>query len=193
MRGVSRFPIVQRLLDLPPDLASRLQAVQDKAGFVPNIFLALGHRPAQLRHFMDSHDEIMAERGSLTKVDKELIVVATSGTNQCLYCVVAHGALLRIYSKQRTLADAVALDHRKAGLGKRQTVMLDYACKLARTPEVVVEEDVQRLRDAQFSEEDVWDIASVTAFFAMSNRMAAAMELQPNEQFYTMGRVDRKT
>ena len=193
MRAVSRFPTVQRLLDLPQDLAARLQAIQDKAGFVPNIFLALGHRPAQLRLFMDSHDEVMAERGGLSKADKELIVVATSGLNRCLYCVVAHGALLRIYSKQRTLADAVALDHRRAGLSGRQTAMLDYACLLARTPEAVGEEETRRLREAGFGQEDVWDIASVTAFFAMSNRLATAMELQPNEQFYTLGRVDRKT
>ncbi len=190
--SVSRFP-VKTVEQLPTDLRDRLLEVQSKAGFVPNVFLALSHRPNELRAFMNYHDEVMRESGGLTKAEKEMIVVATSGANRCLYCVVAHGAILRIYAKNKTIADSLALEHsREPSLTPKQTAMLDYALKLARTPEhAATKEDLQTLTDAGFSNEGIWDISSIVAFFAMSNRLATACAIEPNLEFYTMGRVDR--
>lgn len=186
--NVSRYP-VPALEELPEDIRQTMLKVQEKAGFIPNVFLALAHRPAEFRAFFAYHDALMLRDSALTKAEREMIVVATSGVNHCLYCVVAHGAILRIYAKNPLVADQVAVDHRKADITPRQVAMLDFAVKLARTPESVVEADREALRAHGFSEEDVWDIGAITAFFALSNRMAHLAEMRPNEQFHLMGRV----
>ena len=186
--NVSRYP-VPALEELPEDIRQTMLKVQEKAGFIPNVFLALAHRPAEFRAFFAYHDALMLRDSALTKAEREMIVVATSGVNHCLYCVVAHGAILRIYAKNPLVADQVAVDHRKADITPRQVAMLDFAVKLARTPESVVEADREALRAHGFSEEDIWDIGAITAFFALSNRMAHLAEMRPNEQFHLMGRV----
>ena len=183
-----RYPLAE-LSSLPPDLRERIVAVQEKAGFVPNVFLKLARRPAEFRAFFAYHDALMTGEGPLTKAEREMIVVATSGANHCLYCVVAHGAILRIYAKNPQIADQVAVDYRKADITPRQRAMLDFAVKLARTPEALVEADLRTLREAGFSEEDIWDIGGITAFFALSNRMAHLIGMRPNDEFYLMGRV----
>ena len=156
---------------------------------MPNVFITLAHRPEEFRAFFAYHDALMLRESGLSKAEREMIVVATSGVNHCLYCVVAHGAILRIYAKNPQIADQVAVDHRKADITPRQRAMLDFAVKLARTPEVMIEADHQGLRDAGFSEEDIWDIGGITAFFALSNRMAHLIGMRPNDEFYLMGRV----
>jgi uncharacterized peroxidase-related enzyme len=186
--NVSRYP-VPALEELPEDIRQTMLKVQEKAGFIPNVFLALAHRPDEFRAFFAYHDALMLRDSALTKAEREMIVVATSGVNHCLYCVVAHGAILRIYAKNPLVADQVAVDHRKADITPRQVAMLDFAVKLARTPEAVVEADREALRAHGFSEEDIWDIGAITAFFALSNRMAHLAEMRPNEQFHLMGRV----
>jgi uncharacterized peroxidase-related enzyme len=164
--------------------------IQEKAGFIPNVFLTLAHRPDEFRAFFAYHDALMLrEATGLSKAEREMIVVATSGVNHCQYCVVAHGAILRIYAKNPLIADQVAIDHRKADLTARQKAMLDFAVKLARAPETVNDADYQSLRDHGFSEEDIWDIGGITAFFALSNRMAHLIAMRPNDEFYLMGRV----
>jgi uncharacterized peroxidase-related enzyme len=187
---ISSFP-VPRLKDLPKDVRARIKAVQEKSGFVPNVFLALAHRPDEFRAFFAYYDALITKEGGLTKADKEMIVVATSAANQCTYCVVAHGALLRIFSKSPLLGDQVAIDHRKADLGPRERAMLDAAVKLARAPQAFGEEDIAGLLEHGFSREDVWDIGAITAFFALSNRMAHLTAMRPNDEFYTMGRSPR--
>jgi len=186
----SRFPVPE-LADLPDDLRERILAVQEKAGFVPNVFLALAHRPDECRAFFDYHDALMLRRSGLSKGEKEMIVVATSGANRCLYCVVAHGAILRIYEKSPLLADAVAINHHKAGLTPRQHAMLDFALKVCGDSSAVGESDLDTLRSHGFSDEDIWDIGAITAFFGLSNRMANLMNLMPNAEFYLMGRLPR--
>jgi uncharacterized peroxidase-related enzyme len=189
---ISRYP-VPALADLPEDIRTQILAVQEKAGFVPNVFLALAHRPAEYRAFFAYHDALMLkETGSLTKADREMIVTATSGRNQCLYCVVAHGALLRIYAKQPMLADQVAVNHKKADITPRQMAMLDYAVKVCLDSQNVGEGDYAALRIHGFDDEDIWDIAAISAFFGMSNRLANAFSMRPNDEFYLMGRVPRK-
>jgi uncharacterized peroxidase-related enzyme len=163
-------------------------AVQEKAGFVPNVFLTLAHRPDELRAFMDYHDALMLRDGGLTAADREMIVVATSGGNSCQYCVVAHGAILRIRAKQPTIADQVAINYRKADITPRQMAMLDFALKVSNESHAVGDEDFDTLRDHGFSDEDIWDIAGITAFFGMSNRMANFTSMRPNDEFYMMGR-----
>jgi uncharacterized peroxidase-related enzyme len=187
-KPISRYP-VPKLEDLPQDIRDKMLEVQEKAGFIPNVFLTLAHRPDEFRAFFAYHDALMLRESGLTKAEREMIVVATSGVNHCQYCVIAHGAILRIYAKNPQIADQVAIDHRKADVTPRQKVMLDFAVKLARTPEAVTEEDRQSLRAQGFSEEDIWDIGGITAFFALSNRMAHLIEMRANDEFYLLGRV----
>lgn len=188
--AISRYP-VPSLLEVPDDLRQRFLEVQDKAGFVPNVFLALAHRPQECRAFLAYHDALMLRESGLSKGEKEMIVVATSGANHCLYCVVAHGAILRIYEKQPLLADQVAVNHRKADISPRQRAMLDFALKVCLRSHEVTEADFEALRPHGFSDEDIWDIGAITALFGLSNRMANLINLRPNDEFYLMGRVPR--
>ena len=188
---ISRFP-VPALESLPDDLRARIVEVQEKAGFVPNVFLTLAHRPDEFRAFFDYHDALMLKPSGLTKGDKEMIVVTTSGANDCLYCVVAHGALLRIYEKNALVADQVAVNPRKADITPRQRAMLDFALKVCLDSRAIDDADYAALRAHGFSDEDAWDIAAITALFALSNRMANATAMRPNDEFYLMGRVPRQ-
>jgi uncharacterized peroxidase-related enzyme len=187
---ISRFPSPE-LTALPDDLRQRVLAVQERAGFVPHVFLALAHRPDELRAFMDYHDALMLREGGLTKAEREMVVVATSGANQCLYCVVAHGAILRVYAKNPRVADQVATNYRKAEISPRQAAMLAFALKVCNDSAAIDEADFATLRAAGFSDDDIWDIGAITAFFGLSNRMANLMSLRPNDDFYLMGRVPR--
>jgi uncharacterized peroxidase-related enzyme len=189
-RPVSRYPVPE-LDDLPEDLRRRILEVQEKAGFVPNVFLGLAHRPDEARAFFDYHDALMLRESGLTKGEKEMIVVATSGANRCVYCVVAHGAILRVYEKAPQLADQVATNPLKADLTPRQKAMLAFAMKVCTDSASLVEEDFERLRTNGFSDEDIWDIGAISAFFALSNRMANLIALRPNDEFYLMGRLPR--
>jgi uncharacterized peroxidase-related enzyme len=190
--AISRFPVPD-VNALPDDIKQMILAVQEKAGFVPNVFLTLAHRPAELRAFFAYHDALMLkETGSLSKADREMIVTATSAKNGCLYCVVAHGALLRIYAKQPLVADQVAVNHTKADITPRQKAMLDFAVKVCLHSQEVGDEDYEALRAHGFDDEDLWDIAAITAFFGLSNRMANVIGMRPNDEFYLMGRVPRK-
>ena len=186
--AISRYPM-PALEELPEDIRARILEVQEKAGFVPNVFLALTHRPAEFRAFFAYHDALLLRDSGLTKAEREMIIVATSGANDCLYCIVAHGAILRIYAKNPQIADQVAIDHRKADISPRQRAMLEFAVKLARTPEAMDEADYQSLPEHGFSDEDIWDIGAITAFFALSNRMAHLIAMRPNDEFYLLGRV----
>jgi uncharacterized peroxidase-related enzyme len=187
-----RYPAPE-LKDVPEDIQARILEVQEKAGFVPNVFLALARRPAEWRAFFAYHDALMLkEEGSLTKGDREMIVTATSAANQCLYCVVAHGALLRIYEKKPLVADQVAVNWRKADISPRQHAMLDFAMKVCERSQEIGEADFAPLQAHGFSDEDIWDIAAITAFFGLSNRMASFSGMQPNREFYLMGRVPRQ-
>ena len=189
---ISRFPVPQ-LADLPDDIRQVILAVQEKAGFVPNVFLTLAHRPAEFRAFFAYHDALMLkESGNLTKADREMIVTATSAKNGCLYCVVAHGALLRIYAKNPLLADQVAVNHLKADITPRQKAMLDFALKVCLHSDAVTEDDYIALHLHGFDDEDIWDIAAITAFFGLSNRIANVISMRPNDDFFLMGRVPRK-
>ncbi len=188
---ISRYPVPQ-LKDLPDDMRARILEVQDKAGFVPNVFLTLAHRPAEWRAFMAYHDALLLkDTGSLTKGEREMIIVATSAANQCLYCVVAHGAILRVYEKKPLLADQVAVNYRKADISPRQRAMLDFAMKVCLQSHTVEEADFEALREHGFGDDDVWDIAAITAFFGLSNRMANVIGMRPNDEFYLMGRAPR--
>ncbi len=186
-KPISRFPVPE-LKDLPDDLRERILAVQEKSGFVPNVFLALAHRPEEARAFFAYHDALMEKEGGLSKAEREMIVVATSGANQCQYCVVAHGAILRIRAKNPLIADQVAANYRKADITPRQKAMLDFAMKVSRRAEEVSDEDFETLRREGFSDEDIWDIAGISAFFGLSNRMANFMTMRPNDEFYSLGR-----
>ncbi|HVL74846.1 MAG TPA: peroxidase-related enzyme [Noviherbaspirillum sp.] len=189
--AISRFPVPD-VNELPDDIKEMILAVQEKAGFVPNVFLTLAHRPAEFRAFFAYHDALMLkETGSLSKADREMIVTATSAKNSCLYCVVAHGALLRIYAKQPLVADQVAVNHAKADITPRQKAMLDFAIKVCLRSHEVGDEDYALLRSHGFDDEDIWDIAAITAFFGLSNRMANVISMRPNDEFYLMGRVPR--
>ncbi len=191
MTAISRYP-VPALNDLPEDLRTRILEVQQKAGFVPNVFVALAHRPAEWRAFMAYHDALLLkETGSLTKGEREMIIVATSAHNQCLYCVVAHGAILRVYEKKPLLADQVAVNHRKADITARQRAMLDFAMKVCTASHEIEDADFAALHEHGFSDEDAWDIAAITAFFGLSNRMANVTAMRPNDEFYLMGRVPK--
>ena len=187
-KPISRFPVPE-LKDLPDDVRDKILAVQEKAGFVPNVFLTLAHRPDEFRAFFLYHDALMLkETGSLSKADREMIVTATSAKNNCLYCVVAHGALLRIYAKNPLVADQVAVNHLKADITPRQRAMLDFAVHVAGDSASVGDEDIAELEAHGFSQEDIWDITAITAFFALSNRMANVSGMRPNDQFFSMGR-----
>ena len=184
---ISRYPI-PALDELPDDVRARIVEVERKAGFIPNVFLALAHRPAEFRAFFDYHDALMLKDGGLSKAEREMIVVATSAANDCHYCVIAHGALLRIYAKNPLIADQVAVNYRKADISPRQRVMLDFAVKVALRAQDVDEADHARLREQGFNDEDIWDIGAIAAFFALSNRMAHLTDMRPNAEFYDMGR-----
>lgn len=186
-RPVSRYP-VPSLESLPDDIRARIEKVQEKAGFVPNVFLALAHRPDEFRAFFAYHDALMEKQGGLTKAEREMIVVATSAANQCQYCVVAHGAILRVRAKNPLIADQVAANYRKADLTPRQRAMLDFAMKVSRRAEEVDEADFAALRSHGWTDEDIWDIAAISAFFALSNRMANFTAMRPNDEFYALGR-----
>lgn len=187
-KSISRYP-VPKLEDLPSDVRDRMLKVQEKAGFIPNVFLTLAHRPDEFRAFFAYHDALMLRDSGLTKAEKEMIVVATSGVNHCPYCVIAHGAILRIYAKNPHIADQVAVDHRKADVTPRQKAMLEFAVKLARAPEAVTEDDLQSVRAHGFGDEDIWDIGGITALFALSNRMAHLTGMRANDEFYLLGRA----
>jgi uncharacterized peroxidase-related enzyme len=188
---VSRFA-VPALADLPEDVRARILAVQEKSGFVPNVFLALARRPEEFRAFFAYHDALMDKPGGVTKAEREMIVVATSGANHCQYCVVAHGAILRVRAKHPLLADQVAVNYRKADITPRQKAMLDFAMKVALASHEIQDADLDALRQAGFADEDIWDIAAIAAFFALSNRMANFTAMRPNDEFYLMGRVPRE-
>ena len=185
--SASRYPVPE-LDTLPQDIQDQILAVQEKAGFVPNVFLALAHRPLEFRAFFDYHDALMEKESGLSKADREMIVVATSGENNCQYCVVAHGAVLRIRAKHPLVSDQVAVNYRKSDITPKQRVMLDFAVKVCNESGSVDESDYQTLRDAEFSEEDIWDITAITAFFGMSNRLANVLGMEPNAEFYNMAR-----
>jgi uncharacterized peroxidase-related enzyme len=189
-RPISRFP-VPALASVPDDIRAAVLAVQEKAGFVPNVFLGLARRPAEWRAFFAYHDALLLRESGLTKGDKEMIIVATSGANQCLYCVVAHGALLRIYEKNPLLADQVAVNHRKADITPRQRAMLDFAMKVTLESHRIGDADFEALRAHGFSDDDAWDIAAIAALFGLSNRIANVASMRPNDEFYLMGRVPR--
>ncbi len=189
-KPISRYP-VPKLDELPDDLRHRILGVQEKAGFVPNVFLALAHRPGECRAFFDYHDALMLRDGGLSKAEREMIVVSTSGANNCQYCVVAHGAILRIYAKDPLVADQVAINFRKADITERQRAMLTFAEKVAANSALLEDSDYEALREHGFDDEDIWDIGAIAAFFALSNRMANLTAMRPNDEFYLMGRSPR--
>lgn len=183
----SRFPVPE-LQDMPEDIRQRIVAVQEKSGFIPNVFLTLAHRPDEFRAFFAYHDALMEKPGNLTKAEREMIVVATSSVNQCQYCVVAHGAILRIRAKNPLIADQVATNYRKADITPRQKAMIDFAMKVSQTAQLVGETDFDALKAHGFNEEDIWDIAAISAFFGLSNRLANVTSMRPNTEFYSLGR-----
>jgi uncharacterized peroxidase-related enzyme len=186
-KPISRYPVPE-LKDLPQDMRERILKVQEKSGFVPNVFLVLAHRPEEFRAFFAYHDALMEKESGLTKAEREMIVVATSAANHCLYCVVAHGAILRIRAKNPLLSDQVATNYRKADITPRQVAMLDFAMKVSRESERVDEADFAAMRAAGFTEEDIWDTGAVAALFALSNRMANLTGMRPNDEFDALGR-----
>ena len=190
-KPISRYP-VPSLDSLPEDIRNRILEVQAKSGFVPNVFLALAHRPDEFRAFFAYHDALMLRDSGLTKGDREMIVVATSGANNCLYCVVAHGAILRIYEKNPLIAEQVAVNWRKADIPPRQKAMLAFALKVATAAATIEEADFEALRPHGFSDEDIWDIGAIAAFFSLSNRMANMIGMRPNDEFYLLGRLPRE-
>lgn len=189
-KSISSFP-VPAVDELPDDIRERILAVQDKSGFIPNVFLALAHRPDEFRAFFAYHDALMEKDSGLSKAEREMIVVATSGINQCQYCVVAHGAILRIRQKDPLIADQLAANYRKADITPRQKTMLDFAVKVSQRGHEVDDNDRQALRDAGFADEDIWDIGAIAAFFGLSNRMANLTDMRPNDEFYLLGRTPR--
>src|SRR5205085_10713452 len=188
---ISRYPVPE-LRDVPEDIRARMLEVQEKAGFIPNVFLTLAYRPDEFRAFFAYHDALMLRDSGLTKAEREMIVVASSGANDCLYCIVAHGAILRVYAKNPFVADQVASNYRKADLSERQKAMLEFTLKVALRSSELVEDDYAKLRGHGFSDEDIWDIGAITAFFALSNRMANLISMRPNDEFYLMGRVAKE-
>src|SRR3990167_8470744 len=190
-QAISRFPVPE-LGKLPEDIRSRILAVQEKSGFVPNVFLALAHRPEEFRAFFAYHDALMEKEGGLTKAEREMIVVATSGANHCQYCVVAHGAILRVRAKNPLIADQVAINYRKADITPRQKAMLAFALQVALASHEIQDSDLEAVRQAGFADDEIWDIAAIAAFFALSNRMANFTSMRPNDEFYLMGRVAKE-
>ena len=189
-RSISRFPVPE-LTELPEDIRNKILAVQEKAGFIPNVFLMLAHRPAEFRAFFDYHDALMEKDVGLSKAEREMIVVATSGVSECLYCVVAHGAVLRIRAKNPRVADQLATNYRKAEITPRQRAMLDFAVKLSTRGGEIEAADMDALREHGFDDDAIWDIGAITAFFSMSNRLVHLTGTPPNEQFYLMGRMPK--
>ena len=187
--NISRFPVPD-INSLPEDIKSRILEVQEKSGFVPNVFLALAYRPDEFRAFFSYHDALMNKESGISKGEREMIVVATSALNSCIYCVVAHGAILRIREKNSLIADQIATNYKKANISERQLAMLDFAVKVSREANEVLEEDIQVLAQYGFSEQDVWDIGSIAAFFALSNRLANMANIRPNDEFYHLGRIE---
>lgn len=190
-QSISRFP-VPTLAELPADIRARIEEVQQKAGFIPNVFITLAHRPDEFRAFFAYHDALLLKEGGLSKAEREMIIVATSAANQCHYCVIAHGAILRIYAKNPLIADQVAVNYRKADLTPRQKAMLDFALKVALTAHELEEADFANLRASGFTDEDIWDIGAIAALFALSNRMANLINMRPNDEFYLLGRMPKK-
>ena len=190
-KPISRFPVPD-LNELPEDIRERILAVQEKSGFVPNVFLVLAHRPDEFRAFFAYHDALMEKESGLTKGEREMIVVATSGLNQCIYCVVAHGAILRLREKSPHLADQIATNYLKAEITPRQKAMLDFAVKVSVESHEVNNFDFEEMRQHGFSDEDIWDTGAVSAFFSLSNRMADLTSMRPNAEFYLLGRVPKK-
>ncbi|MBL8502525.1 MAG: peroxidase-related enzyme [Rhodocyclaceae bacterium] len=188
---ISRYPVPE-LKDIPEDIRTRILAVQEKSGFVPNVFFALAHRPAEFRAFFAYHDALMEKEGGLSKAEREMIVVATSNANQCQYCVVAHGAILRIRAKNPLVADQVAVNHRKADITPKQKAMLDFAMKVCLRSGEIGDADFETLRGHGFGDEDIWDIGAIAAFFGLSNRMANLTGMRPNDEFYLLGRLPKK-
>lgn len=188
--AISRFPVPE-LSEMPEDIRDRILAVQEKAGFVPNVFLVLAHRPDEFRAFFAYHDALMDKPGNLTQAEREMIVVATSNLNQCQYCVVAHGAILRVRAKDPLIADQVAVNYRKADITERQKAMLDFAVKVSMQAYAVSEEDFATLKRHGFDEDDIWDITGIVSFFGLSNRMANVTSMRPNDEFYSLGRQAR--
>ena len=186
---VSLFPLPD-INTLPDDLKNQILDIQDKSGFIPNVFLALAHRPEEFRAFFSYHDALMNKESGISKGEREMIVVATSALNECLYCVVAHGAILRIREKNSLIADQLATNYKKADITDRQRAMLDFAVKVSRHANTISDEDIQALAQHGFSDQDVWDIGSIAAFFALSNRLANMANIRPNEEFYHMGRIE---
>ena len=187
---ISRYP-VPTLAELPDDIRARIVEVQEKAGFVPNVFVTLAHRPDEFRAFFAYHDALMLRDGGLTKAEREMVVVATSGANDCLYCIVAHGAILRIYAKDPRVADQVAVNYRKADITPRQKAMLAFALRVAQRSVEIEDAEFAALHAHGFSDEDIWDIGAIAAFFALSNRMANLIAMRPNDEFYTLGRIPK--
>jgi len=185
--AVSRFPVPE-LKEMPEDIRTRILEVQEKSGFIPNVFLTLAHRPDEFRAFFAYHDALMEKPGNLSKAEREMIVVATSSLNQCQYCVIAHGAILRIRAKDPLIADQIATNYRKANVTDRQKAMLDFAILVSQNAHVVGEPDFETLKQHGFSDDDIWDIAAISAFFGMSNRLANVTSMSPNAEFYSLGR-----
>jgi len=191
-KPIARYSI-PALTDLPTDIREKIIAVQEKSGFVPNVFLVLSRRPDEFRAFFAYHDALMLkDTGSLTKADREMIVTTTSAKNNCLYCVVAHGAILRIYAKDPLVADQVAVNHHKADITPRQKAMLDFAVKVCLDSQAVGDQDYTKLKDHGFDDEDIWDITAITGFFGMSNRLANVLSMRPNDEFFMLGRLPKK-
>jgi uncharacterized peroxidase-related enzyme len=188
--AISRYP-VPALAELPDDIRTRIVEVQEKAGFIPNVFITLAHRPDEFRAFFAYHDALMLREGGLTKPEREMVVVATSGANDCLYCIIAHGAILRIHAKNPLVADQVAVNYRKADITPRQKAMLAFAMKVATNSVAIEDADFSALHKQGFSDEDIWDIGGIAAFFALSNRMANLIAMRPNDEFYAMGRMPK--
>ena len=189
---LSRYPVPE-LASMPADIRERIEAVQEKAGFVPNVFLTLAHRPDEFRAFFDYHDALMLREDSqLTKAEREMIVVTTSAANDCQYCVIAHGAILRVYARNPLIADQVAVNYRKADITPRQKAMLAFALKVCRDAQSIEEADFETLRGHGFDDETIWDIGAISAFFGLSNRMANMINMRPNDEFYLMGRQPRE-
>ena len=190
-KPISRFPVPE-LNNLPEDIRETISAVQEKSGFVPNVFLALANRPDEFRAFFAYHDALMEKEGGLTKGEREMIVVATSAHNQCIYCVVAHGAILRIREKNPQLADQIASNYRKADITPRQKAMLDFALKVSKSSHEISNADIENMRELGFSNDDIWDIGAISALFALSNRMANLTSMRPNDEFYLLGRIPKE-
>ena len=190
-KPISRFPVPE-LNNLPEDIRETILSVQEKSGFVPNVFLALANRPDEFRAFFAYHDALMEKEGGLTKGEREMIVVATSAHNQCIYCVVAHGAILRIREKNPQLADQIASNYRKADITPRQKAMLDFALKVSKSSHEISNADIDDMRELGFSNDDIWDIGAISALFALSNRMANLTSMRPNDEFYLLGRIPKE-